>query len=314
MHRPRRRAVRLGAEGRPPRLLAGGRRALEAAREHLPFREHRARERDRAALRPDGDRHLGGRGRRLDEAIRVHALRAGPRARRPLHPDRSLLPHLEGAGVRLHDALHRAGRRGEPEHAVLLPLADLAGTEPRQRALAEGVARARARRRVQGRHRRHARVAGAEADRAAPERGRRGRLPRPARARAAGVRTRLGRARAGRLRLRHDRDGALLDRLRPRGGGRADRRRPAKRHGQGRPREPEGLQAVTRVGVAGLGYWGPNLARNFDELAELAWICDLSPELLAKYAGRYPQARGTTDFAEMLADAELDAVVIATPV
>jgi predicted dehydrogenase len=71
---------------------------------------------------------------------------------------------------------------------------------------------------------------------------------------------------------------------------------------------------VTKVGVAGLGYWGPNLARNFDELAELAWICDLSPELRAKYADRYPQAHATADFAEMLADPELEAVVVATPV
>ena len=31
-----------------------------------------------------------------------------------------------------------------------------------------------------------------------------------------------------------------------------------------------------RVGLAGLGYWGPNLARNFDDLAELAWLCDLA--------------------------------------
>jgi predicted dehydrogenase len=71
---------------------------------------------------------------------------------------------------------------------------------------------------------------------------------------------------------------------------------------------------VTRVGVAGLGYWGPNLARNFEDLAELASICDLSPQLLAKYGDRYPQARVTADFAEMVADPELDAVAIATPV
>ena len=69
-----------------------------------------------------------------------------------------------------------------------------------------------------------------------------------------------------------------------------------------------------RVGVAGLGYWGPNLARNFDELAELAWICDESEERLAALAGRYPQARATREFDEMLADPELDAVVVATPV
>jgi predicted dehydrogenase len=69
-----------------------------------------------------------------------------------------------------------------------------------------------------------------------------------------------------------------------------------------------------RVGVAGLGYWGPNLARNFDELAELAWLCDVSDDTRARFAARYPQARLTADFDEMLADPGLDAVVVATPV
>ena len=72
--------------------------------------------------------------------------------------------------------------------------------------------------------------------------------------------------------------------------------------------------APARVGVAGLGYWGPNLVRNFDELAELAWVCDLDPDLRARFASRYPHARATADFAEMLADDSLDAVVVATPV
>jgi predicted dehydrogenase len=71
---------------------------------------------------------------------------------------------------------------------------------------------------------------------------------------------------------------------------------------------------LTRVGVAGLGYWGPNLARNFDDLAELAWLCDASRDRLAAFAGRYPRARTTDDYDEMLRDAELEAVVIATPV
>jgi len=71
---------------------------------------------------------------------------------------------------------------------------------------------------------------------------------------------------------------------------------------------------VAKVGVAGLGYWGPNLARNFDELAELTWLADLSPELQEKFAARYPNARVTGDFDELLADDALDAVVIATPV
>ena len=69
-----------------------------------------------------------------------------------------------------------------------------------------------------------------------------------------------------------------------------------------------------KIGLAGLGYWGPNLARNFDDLAELAWLCDISPEHLAVFEGRYPQAQRTERFDDMLQDNTLDAVVIATPV
>ena len=72
--------------------------------------------------------------------------------------------------------------------------------------------------------------------------------------------------------------------------------------------------ASTRVGVVGLNYWGPNLARNFDELAELAWICDLDEELRARQAVRYPGAQATADYADLLADDTLDAIVVATPV
>jgi len=71
---------------------------------------------------------------------------------------------------------------------------------------------------------------------------------------------------------------------------------------------------VARIGLAGLGYWGPNLARNFDDLAELAWLCEPDEEKRARFAERYPEARTTGSFDEMLADAELDAVVVATPV
>ena len=69
-----------------------------------------------------------------------------------------------------------------------------------------------------------------------------------------------------------------------------------------------------KVGLAGLGYWGPNLARNFDELAELAWLCDVSEQQRERFAPRYPGARMTGDFHELLADPALDAVVVATPV
>ena len=71
---------------------------------------------------------------------------------------------------------------------------------------------------------------------------------------------------------------------------------------------------MTRVGVVGLNYWGPNLVRNFDDLAELAWLCDHDEKQLGTIAARYPHARATVDFDEVLADDSVDAVVIATPV
>ena len=73
---------------------------------------------------------------------------------------------------------------------------------------------------------------------------------------------------------------------------------------------------MTTVGVVGLGYWGPNLARNFDRLpdAELTWLCDASEEARARWGRAFPSARTTADFDDLLNDDALDAVVIATPV
>ena len=70
------------------------------------------------------------------------------------------------------------------------------------------------------------------------------------------------------------------------------------------------------MGVVGLGYWGPNIARNFDRLpgAELRWICDSRPEALERVGAQIPAARQTADLDELLADPELDAVAITTPV
>jgi predicted dehydrogenase len=71
---------------------------------------------------------------------------------------------------------------------------------------------------------------------------------------------------------------------------------------------------AARVGVVGLGYWGPNLVRNFDDLAELVWLCDLDEELRSRFSARYPNARVTADYGDLLADETLDAIVVATPV
>jgi predicted dehydrogenase len=68
--------------------------------------------------------------------------------------------------------------------------------------------------------------------------------------------------------------------------------------------------------VVGLGYWGPNLARNFATLAgcELRWCCDASEEARDRLAPTMRQTRFTEDVDELLADPELDAVALATPV
>ena len=71
-----------------------------------------------------------------------------------------------------------------------------------------------------------------------------------------------------------------------------------------------------RIGVAGLGYWGPNLARNFAAVpgCELAWLCDARADARTRRSPLYPQARLAADLEEMLADPDLDAVALATPV
>jgi predicted dehydrogenase len=71
-----------------------------------------------------------------------------------------------------------------------------------------------------------------------------------------------------------------------------------------------------RAGVAGLGYWGPNVARNLadSERSQLTWLCDPREPALREAARRFPWAKTTGSFDEMIADPDLDAVAIVTPV
>jgi len=71
---------------------------------------------------------------------------------------------------------------------------------------------------------------------------------------------------------------------------------------------------MTRIAQVGLGQWGKNLARNFDRLAELVWLCDVEDERQAEAAQSYPSAQVTSSFDDALADESVDAVVVATPV
>jgi hypothetical protein len=57
-----------------------------------------------------------------------------------------------------------------------------------------------------------------------------------------------------------------------------------------------------RVGIIGYGYWGPNLTRNFSELAgsDLIAIADLNEERLKQALLKYPQITVETGISETL--------------
>ena len=76
------------------------------------------------------------------------------------------------------------------------------------------------------------------------------------------------------------------------------------------------MKSPLAIGVIGCGYWGPNLVRNFVALPNctLRMMCDLDQSRLHHLRNLYPAVEGTTDFKHMLNGANLDAVVIATPV
>jgi predicted dehydrogenase len=70
------------------------------------------------------------------------------------------------------------------------------------------------------------------------------------------------------------------------------------------------------IGVVGYGYWGPNLVRNFQEgtASRVVRVCDQKPDRLALVNRRYPTIETGSDYRELLGDARVDAIVIATPV
>ncbi|HEV2821440.1 MAG TPA: Gfo/Idh/MocA family oxidoreductase [Solirubrobacteraceae bacterium] len=82
------------------------------------------------------------------------------------------------------------------------------------------------------------------------------------------------------------------------------------------PDDTGAARPPVRVGVVGLGYWGPNLARNFAGLpgAELRWCCDGRQEVRERFAAVHRETRFTGDLDDLLTDPQLDAVVLATPV
>jgi len=70
------------------------------------------------------------------------------------------------------------------------------------------------------------------------------------------------------------------------------------------------------VAVVGYGYWGPNLVRNFADLADcrVKYVCDRLQRNLAKAEKRHPGIITTREYDTILGDPEVRAVVVATPV
>ncbi len=70
-----------------------------------------------------------------------------------------------------------------------------------------------------------------------------------------------------------------------------------------------------RVAVVGAGHWGPNLINNFERglRSSVAWVVDRDAARLERVRERFPSVQTTSDFGVALADADVDALVIATP-
>ena len=73
---------------------------------------------------------------------------------------------------------------------------------------------------------------------------------------------------------------------------------------------------MINIGVIGLGYWGPNLVRNFQEVAScrVTMACDSREDRQRALQRRYPAVATTRDAREVIESPNVDAVAIATPV
>lgn len=72
---------------------------------------------------------------------------------------------------------------------------------------------------------------------------------------------------------------------------------------------------MIRIGVLGLGYWGPNLVRCFSEIenCKVTAVCDSRYDQLLRIRDRFPRVYPFEDFDTLLERDLVDAVVIATP-
>jgi predicted dehydrogenase len=76
------------------------------------------------------------------------------------------------------------------------------------------------------------------------------------------------------------------------------------------------LGGITRVGVIGYGYWGPNIVRNLNGLETMhaEMVCDRSPGALARARKAHPGIQTVSDATDILRSTQIDAVAVITPV
>ena len=67
------------------------------------------------------------------------------------------------------------------------------------------------------------------------------------------------------------------------------------------------------VAVVGVGHWGKNLVRNFQQLKALTGLYDSKEVVRESFQSIYPGVKLYRDFGEVLSDARLAAVALATP-
>jgi UDP-2-acetamido-3-amino-2,3-dideoxy-glucuronate N-acetyltransferase len=67
------------------------------------------------------------------------------------------------------------------------------------------------------------------------------------------------------------------------------------------------------LAVAGMGYWGKNLVRNFAELGALSVVCDSNAGVEETIQKDYPHVKFCRDYPTVLADPAVTAVALATP-
>jgi predicted dehydrogenase len=72
---------------------------------------------------------------------------------------------------------------------------------------------------------------------------------------------------------------------------------------------------MINLGIMGVGYWGPNLVRDFTQLSEanILRVCDLKEENLSKIKNRYPQLKTTKNYLDLIQNQKIEALVISTP-